>query len=99
MDENVLKKIIDLLYTSVISEGGDGDAYWYSRFESIENVKKLIEEYNEEKKTGWIIDDKEGDNYITWKPNDEYAEEWIIITDNETVFNNAPSYIILKVKY
>lgn len=98
MDEIVLKKIIDLLYTSVKSEGGDGDAYWYSRFESIENVKKLIEEYNEEKKTGWIID-CEYDNRLIWMPDDEYAQECIIITDNEIVFNNAPSYIILKIKY
>ena len=79
------------------------DAYWYSRFESIENVKKLIEEYNEEKKTGWIID-CEYENRFMWIPNiedDEYEHEqgYIMITDDETVFNNAPSYIVLKIKY
>lgn len=39
-----------------------------------------------------------------WIPNiedDEYEHEqgYIMITDDETVFNNAPSYITLKIKY
>ena len=43
--------------------------------------------------------DSEYDNLLIWMPYDEYAQECIMITDDETVFNNAPSYIVLKIKY
>lgn len=40
MDIN--KKILDLMYHSVISEGGDGDAVWLSKHTKLADLIPLI---------------------------------------------------------
>ena len=50
------KKVLDLIHTSIVSEGGDGDALWLSKHTSLDDLIPLIEEYNNEHKTGWKIE-------------------------------------------
>lgn len=93
MDNILYNKTIDLIYNSIISEGGDGDAYWLVKFTTLDHIHELLQEYNIKHNTGWIIDKKEG--YTIWGG----GQEWCIITDNKEFFNNCPSWIILKIEY
>jgi hypothetical protein len=93
MNKENNKKILDLIFSSIISEGGDGDALWLSKFTPIEELLKLIEEYNIENNTNWEV--KREKNYLLWGIN----QEWAIITDDNEFFNSQPDWIILKINY
>lgn len=41
MDNNVSKQILDLIYNSICSEGGDGDAIWFSRYNTLDELMEL----------------------------------------------------------
>ena len=64
MDTENNKKVLDLIHSSIISEGGDGDAIWLSKHTSLNEIKKLIDEYNTNNNTGWEIEEKE--NHLIW---------------------------------
>lgn len=87
------KKVLDLIFTSIRSEGGDGDAIWLSKHTSLDDLTILIEEYNQKNNTGWEIARK--DKYLSWG----YNQEWAIITDDEIFFNSQPSWIVLRINY
>lgn len=87
------KKVLDLIHTSIKSEGGDGDAIWLSKHTSLDDLTILIEEYNQKNNTGWEIARKE--NYLSWG----YREECAIITDDENFFNSQPNWIVLRINY
>ena len=93
MDTNNNKKVLDLISTSIISEGGDGDALWLSKHTSPEDLMVIIEGYNQENGITWEVIKKE--EHILWGSN----QEWAIITDNESFFKSQPQYIILKIDY
>lgn len=86
-------KILDTIYFSIISEGGDGDAIWLSRYTSLDEIKILLNKYNIEKNIDWIIE--ENDNHLMWGID----QEWTIITCDENFFNSQPNYITLRIKY
>ena len=86
-------KVLDLIFTSIISEGGDGDALWLSKYTELKDITILIENYNKEHNTGWEIQIEE--NRILWGIN----QEWAIITDDENLFNSQPSWITLRINY
>ena len=87
------KKILDLMYTSIMSEGGDGDAVWLSKHTSLKDIVTLIKEYNTENNTNWEITEEE--NLITWGIDQEFA----FITDDEQTFLDLPKWIVLKINY
>jgi hypothetical protein len=87
------KKVLDLIYTSIMSEGGDGDAIWLSKHTSLDDLRILMEEYDLNNNTGWEIEAH--DNCLVWGRD----EEWAIITCDEDTFNKCASYIILKINY
>jgi hypothetical protein len=87
-----VKKIIDLLYSSVVAEGGDGDALWYTKYTPLINIPIALHNYNEEHNTGWIVLIKE--DHILWGIN----QEWVMITDSKEFYNEQPDWIILKIK-
>ena len=91
MNNHNYKKIIDIIFSSIISEGGDGDAIWLYEHINQDEVIKLLTEFNSEHKTGWEILINE--THILWGSN----QEWAIITDNEDLFDSEKS--ILKIKY
>jgi hypothetical protein len=94
MDKINNKKVLDLIYSSIISEGGDGDAIWLSKHTSLNDLTFLLLEYNSENKIDWDIQvpDKK---HILWGKD----QEWAIITDDKDFFNNQPDWIILKIDY
>ena len=72
MDTNLNKKVLDLIYSSIISEGGDGDAIWLSKHTSLSDLKVLIDEYNTSNNTGWKVEENE--NSINWGIDQEWAK-------------------------
>jgi hypothetical protein len=88
------KKVLDLIYTSITSEGGDGDALWLSKHTSLDDLASLIGEYDGENKTGWSIQTP-SENQLLWGKD----QEWAIITNDKDFFNNQPDWIILKIDY
>ena len=91
---NINELIIDLLYKSVISEGGDGDAIWLVKYTKLNDIVPLLEKYNLENKTNWIIDISREDS-IHWGDN----QEWVIIINNSTDFIESPTYTTLRINY
>lgn len=94
MNKECYLKLIDLLYTSVLAEGGDGDAMWYVKYTTIEDIMGLIEEYSKTKTYyNWKIQHEK--NYILWGDN----QEWVVITNDLDIWNRSPDYSTLKVMY
>ena len=87
------KQVLDLIYKTVISEGGDGDAIWLSKHTSLYEISNLINQYNINNNTGWVIEENE--KYIHWGIN----QEWVIITCDENFFKTQPDCIILHIIY
>ena len=84
------EKIIDLLYSSVVSEGGDGDALWLSKHTPLKDIIPMLEKYNIDHNTGWKI--SIGWEHINWGDN----QEWVIITDSRDIYDEQQDWIILK---
>lgn len=59
-----IPQIIDLIYREVISACGDGDALWYSKYYSVEEILPYIEAYNKNLRFPWTIEVK--DKTISW---------------------------------
>lgn len=94
MSEEINKKILDLLWTSVKFESGDGDAIWLSKHTSLSDLASFLGAYDAENKTGWDIrvpDEK----HILWGN----GEEWVIITDDKEFYESQPSWITLRINY
>ena len=94
MNKTNNKKVLELIWSSITSEGGDGDAIWLSKHTSLDDLTSLIGEYDAENKTGWSIQipDKK---HLLWGKD----QEWAIITDNKYFFNSQADWIILKIDY
>ena len=73
MEISVFKKVVDLIYSSVISEGGDGDAYWLCKHISLDEVEVLLKSHNNH----WEV--KRERNVIQWGVD----QEWATITVNK----------------
>jgi hypothetical protein len=93
MGNLINEKILDLIYSSIMSEGGDGDAIWLSKHTPLNEIKNLIDEYNTNNNTGWGITVYA--NYLTWGVDQECA----IITFDENIFNSESSHISLSINY
>ncbi len=94
MNIELNNKVLDLIYNSVKSEGGDGDAIWLCKYSPLELIKGLIRVYDSINSTGWSITN-ETENSFLWG-NDQ---EWAIITDSQEEFQARASWIILKLDY
>jgi hypothetical protein len=91
LNKRLTDNMLKLLSEAVLSEGGDGDALWYTRYFDIDDIKKSIEEYEGPK--SWRIEVLADE--ISWGT----GEEWVVITDSEERFNTAPDWIQMKIKY
>ncbi len=85
------ENIIDLLYSSVVSEGGDGDAIWLTKHTPLSEIPTALHKYSEKHNTGWVVLIKE--NHILWGDN----QEWVIITDSKAFYDEQPAWIILRI--
>lgn len=93
MNKENNEKVLDLIFTSIISEGGDGDAVWLSKYTDLSDIITIIDEYDKKNNTGWEIQKKE--NYLLWGINQEYA----IITNDKNFFKSQSNNINLKLNY
>ena len=87
------KKVLDLIYSSITSESGDGDAIWLSKYTSLDEIIILINEYNIKNNINWVV--KKEKNHIHWGTD----QEWATITCDEQFFNSQPSWIVLRINY
>jgi len=90
--KNHLVKFIDWLLDEVQSAGGDGDGLWYSRFHDVNEIKDLITERNLLRKN-WAIN-FDGKTIFLYN-----GQESLVITNEESLYNNAPSYQQILIKY
>jgi hypothetical protein len=93
MDAANNRKVLDLIFTSIISEGGDGDAAWLCRFTALGDLMRQIKDYDAENNTGWELQVHDG--FLLWGKD----QEWATITDSEEIFNGQPSWVVLKIRY
>lgn len=86
-------KILELMWTSIRAESGDGDAIWLSKHTSLPELVYLINKFNIVNKTGWDLEVKP--NHLIWGID----QEWALITDDSYFFQEQPDWIILKIDY
>ena len=89
METSVFEKVVDLIYNSIVSEGGDGDAYWLCKHISLDEVEVLLKAHNNR----WEV--KRESNFIQWGID----QEWAAITDDREFFEDCPNWIVLKIDY
>lgn len=88
-----LTNLIAWLYDEVKSAGGDGDALWYSRYFYVKDIFPLVQEFNSGHKYPWQL--ALSDDRIDWWN----GQESILITNNEELYKNAPSWQQVLLKY
>ena len=93
MITSIYNQVLGLLFNSVIAEGGDGDALWLSKYESLDKLALYITEYSERNNIKWDVTIKE--NYIYWGTD----QELVTITDDVDYFNQSPDWITLKLNF
>lgn len=98
MDDKQKKHIfnlIDWLVQESLSSGGDGDAIWYSRFFTLEEILPILEEYNKvHPEYGWTIQNLDG-RTVTYGQ----GQECIIITTNNNDWLTSPEWIQAKIRW
>ena len=85
-----IKELINWLIAEVISAGGDGDALWYSRYYHVDEILPILQEC---KIYDFSIDKKENSIIVG------QHQEWLIITNNQEDWNNAPPWQQVKIWY
>jgi hypothetical protein len=88
-----LLTFIKWLYDETISSGGDGDGLWYSYLYNVEDIFPLVQEVNNSLRFPWDIEIKDGTIY--WGR----GQEGLIITNNKTLYDQAPSWQQILIKY
>lgn len=80
-----------MLYNNLINSGGDGDAIWYLKYQTIDEILPLLEEYNSKLKFPFTIEST--NNTIHWGQN----QEWAIITTDKELYNACTHFeFVLK---
>lgn len=82
-----IEKIIELLFEECMGAGGDGDAFWYSKFYNVKDILPFVEKYNLEKQDSFFTIEF-GDDRIICHNN----QECVIITNNKEEYENLPSW-------
>lgn len=94
-----IKTLILWLIDEVNSAGGDGDALWYSIYFDVNEIYEFIRDEidpelkAESKYFKWELELKDGTIY--WG---EY-QEWLMITNDEEMYKNAPVWQQCLIKW
>lgn len=86
-----LKTLICWLRDEALSAGGDGDAFWFSRFFRVEDLLPLVQEING--LSNWAVG-LQGKT-ISWT----YYQTTVVITNDEEMFNQAADWWQVKMRY
>lgn len=93
-NKNHIFSLLEFLHAEVMSSGGDGDALWYTKLYSLDDIMELVKEYNETKSIGWEVYRQE-DYQILWGKD----QEWISIIDNKNCYEGSPDWHQIKIQY
>lgn len=85
-----LIKLLEWLFDEVISAGGDGDAFWYSKNFSVADLLPLVEHVKKSKNLRWELK-LDGPCIIC-----HLGQQSLLITNEESVF---PSWAQVKIFY
>lgn len=85
--------LINWLFDEVISAGGDGDAFWYSRYFSTKDLLPLVEEVRIAKNLNFDI--VATDDTLTCHS----GQECLLITNKESTYLSFPSWGQVKIVY
>ncbi len=88
-----LLKLIGFLFDEVLNAGGDADAMWYSVYYDVEDLYPIIEEINSKLKFPWKL--SLGGTGINWHDH----QQGILITNDEEVYKNSPSWQQILIRY
>ncbi len=88
----IIYKILEALYSAVVAEGGDGDAIWYCKHKTIDELIDKVKAFNYSKELEWEISCANHPDLINFGS----GQEWISITTNKEVFDNNPSMFRLE---
>ena len=86
--------LIEFLYKEVCSSGGDGDALWYSKHYSIEDLLECFKEYNDDNAIGWKFADLSV-NTFHWGN----SQEWVTVTTSKELYDSSPDWQQIKIQY
>lgn len=89
-----VKQLISFLYKEVVSSGGDGDAIWYSKFFSLEDILECFQEYAQENKIDWTFYETI-DSHFSWGE----GEQFITVTTSKEFYDAQPDWYQLKIIY
>jgi hypothetical protein len=85
--------LLSLLHAEVVSSSGDGDSMWYTRYYDINDIKQMVDEYNNDYALRWKVE-FDG-NTILWGED----QEGVTITDDANLYDTAPDWIQMKIRY
>lgn len=94
MNKDHIKHLIDFLYKEVLSAGGDGDALWYSKYFTLEELMECFQEYDDDNAVGWRFEDVTDDTF-----NWGIDQEWITVTTSSKLFIEGPDWQQIKIQY
>lgn len=88
-------KLIGWLFDEVSSAGGDGDGLWYSKYYDVKDIYPLVEKFLQSDKSFkfWALS---ADEKTIFASN---HQEFLTITNDENLWNNAPSWQQVLIKY
>lgn len=89
-----ITKLLNFLLDEVERAGGDGDALWYTRFYTLDDIQLLISVINNSLKFPWLVE-RQADDMIYWGRD----QEGVIITTNKQIYQDAPSWQQILIKY
>jgi hypothetical protein len=90
--EEHLMNLLKWIKAEVLSSGGDGDAFFYTRYHSLSYLYQLIQEIEKNEKFPWSV--KLENDEISWGDN----QEWVLITTSEEKFKAIPSWAQLVIR-
>lgn len=84
-----IKHLVQFLIDEVISAGGDGDSFWYSRYFKVDDIYDIIEEcfFDQLEKMDWHLS-KSGETIKI-----EGGEESLIITNDLSLYETCPDWV------
>jgi len=91
-----IKGLVKFLVNDMLSAGGDGDAFWYSKYYSIDQLEPIIDEYlnsiNWFQHGGTKSKDDKNLDYKRW-------QESFHISNDEEFWKNIPVWAQVKIAY
>jgi hypothetical protein len=82
--EKIIRSIVEALYHGCMGANGDGDAHWYTRYFTLDEILPIVEEYNSQLPFPMKV--KVMPDIIDWGQ----GEEWISISPSEEVYKTLP---------